>query len=82
MTVMTMMTVMTVMDSDDSDGSDGSDDSSDSGVEWVIESIVGEHTTASGGKEYLVKWAGSNEETWEPAANLSEAIALDKYLGN
>jgi hypothetical protein len=65
--------------SGDDDASGDSDDSRGSDAEWVIESIVGEHTTVSG-KEYLVKWAGSDEETWESASNLADTMALDQYL--
>ena len=53
--------------------------------EYSIEEILDHRPKKQGGtpKEYLVKWKGYPREdaSWEPAASLENAEALDKYLG-
>lgn len=56
----------------------------DTGIEWVVESILGERRVGQGrGRvEYLVKWKGYEEHdaTWEPASNLVDNEGLQEYL--
>jgi transposase InsO family protein len=48
--------------------------------EWTVESIVGQRKR-NGRMEYKVHWAGfsSAEDTWEPAAEVSELSAMDVW---
>lgn len=49
--------------------------------EYVVESIIGERMKL-GRIEYKVRWAGydASEDSWEPAANVSDLAALDAWL--
>jgi hypothetical protein len=47
--------------------------------EEIVERIIGERVK-SGFKQYMVKWANTDETTWEPAANLANCIdILDEW---
>jgi transposase InsO family protein len=50
-------------------------------AEWVVESIVAERKR-NGRSEYKVHWAdyGSDEDTWEPEAEVSKLAAMDAWL--
>jgi hypothetical protein len=51
-------------------------------LEYGIEEILADRVVQIGRgkrKDYLVKWAGYVEPTWEPASNLQETAALDVY---
>lgn len=58
--------------------SDTEDDVNDSG-EYQVERILGKRTDNDGSVEYLVKWAGYDDTTWEPEDNVSNCKALDIY---
>ena len=46
---------------------------------FQVESILS-HRGVGRAREYLVKWEGHDEETWEPARNFGENRVLTKYL--
>ncbi|MDI6015458.1 reverse transcriptase domain-containing protein [Escherichia coli] len=48
-------------------------------AEWEVEKIVKERTVR-GKHQLLVKWAGWETPTWEPASALEETAALDEFL--
>ena len=48
-------------------------------LEWQVESITSERTRR-GTKQYLVKWVGFQEATWEPERNLANTAALQSWL--
>jgi transposase InsO family protein len=48
-------------------------------LEWQVESITDERTR-QGAKQYLVKWVGFQEATWEPEKNLANTAALQSWL--
>jgi hypothetical protein len=41
-----------------------------------LEEILDKRTTEEGGLEYQVKWAGTEERSWEPVGNLAGTMAL------
>ena len=41
-----------------------------------LEEVLDKRTTEEGGLEYQVKWAGTEERSWEPVGNLAGAMAL------
>jgi hypothetical protein len=49
-------------------------------AEWVVESIVGQRRR-NGRTQYKVHWAGfgSDEDTWEPEAEVSELAAMEAW---
>ena len=47
--------------------------------EWLVEEILDERNRYRK-KEYLVKWKGYLEPNWQPASNVEECEALDRYL--
>ena len=57
----------------DLDVADESSDGRESGREWEVESITGSRVE-KGVLQYRCKWAGSGEETWEPAEMLLEDV--------
>ena len=54
--------------------------------EWQVEKILRKRQKKLPGRgrrirlEYLVKWQGYADPTWEPATALGDSTALDKYL--
>ena len=54
--------------------------------EWQVEKILRERQKKLPGRgrrkrlEYLVKWQGYADPTWEPATALEDSTALDDYL--
>ncbi|KAI0992224.1 hypothetical protein K3495_g15962 [Podosphaera aphanis] len=44
-------------------------------VEVIYDSRINGHKRL----EYLVKWVGENDTTWEPAENLDDTIAVDQF---
>ncbi|KAJ2807890.1 hypothetical protein H4R21_000301 [Coemansia helicoidea] len=44
-------------------------------AEWVVDQVCAERDGELG-KEYLVKWLGYDESTWEPEGNLANASTL------
>ena len=54
--------------------------------EWLVKRILNERQKKLPGQgsctrhEYLVKWAGYANPTWEPATELEDTAALDTYL--
>ena len=46
---------------------------------WEVESIVGKRTVKNNMVQYLVRWKGctAEDDTWEPAENLSDSAYLD-----
>jgi hypothetical protein len=42
---------------------------------WAIEAIKHSRRTKRTGFEYLIKWRGYKQTTWEPLANIVEARA-------
>ena len=54
--------------------------------EWQVEKILRERQKKLLGRgrrkrlEYLVKWQGYADPTWEPATALEDSTALDNYL--
>jgi hypothetical protein len=53
------------------------DDDDDSGAEFEIEEILGHDDSPL---QFLVKWVGYDDPTWEPYDNVKDAVALEKYL--
>lgn len=54
----------------------------DGNEEWVIEGVLDERFRRSGRgerHEYLVKWIGWQEPTWNDARNMEDATALDDW---
>jgi hypothetical protein len=50
--------------------------------EYYVDEILEERTKRIGRgfrKEYLVKWTGYAEPTWEPVANLQDSLALEAW---
>ncbi|KAI0991141.1 hypothetical protein K3495_g17046 [Podosphaera aphanis] len=47
--------------------------------EYEVEEIYDSRITRLQGLQYLVKWAGDNETTWEPAANLDDTVAVEIF---
>ncbi len=56
------------------------DEKNDEPEEWVVESIVAQRKR-NGRNEYKVHWAGygSDEDTWEPEAEVSKLAAMDAW---
>ena len=55
----------------------------DNELEYGIDEILADRFVRKGRgrrKEYLVKWSGYAEPTWEPSTNLDETAALESYL--
>lgn len=58
----------------------------DNDEEWLVEEILNKRQRKLPGRgrrtrlEYLVKWQGYANPTWEPAVALQDTIALDRYL--
>jgi hypothetical protein len=58
----------------------------DDAKEWLVKRILNERQKKLPGQgsrtrhEYLVKWAGYANPTWEPATKLEDTAALDTYL--
>lgn len=50
----------------------------DGDEEWEVERILGKRTKHRK-VEYQVKWSGYDEPTWEPASNLEDCEALDRF---
>ena len=50
--------------------------------EFQIEEIYDSRATKNFGLQYLVKWVGENDPTWEPAINLDDAAAVDIFHKN
>jgi len=48
--------------------------------EWEVEEILDSRRTR-GRLQYLVKWRGFTDPTWEPEGNLVEVEAVDIYHG-
>jgi hypothetical protein len=44
--------------------------------EYIIEEIIGERDDADGNKQYLVKWMGYDDDTWEPIDHVIDTEAL------
>lgn len=44
--------------------------------EYIIEKILKKRKTVKDKIEYLVKWEGYDELTWEPEANFAKALDL------
>ena len=57
------------------------EDSESVGEEWEVERIVGQRRRR-GVDEFKVRWAGSSEETWEPASMMKEDAPelVNEYL--
>jgi hypothetical protein len=47
--------------------------------EFLVDSILDERVDTDGSKEYLVKWTGYEDTTWEPREHLIECEALDEW---
>jgi len=47
--------------------------------EYLVDSILDERVNIDGSKEYLVKWTGYEETTWEPREHLIDCEALDQW---
>ena len=55
----------------------------DNEEEWLIEQILDERERRRGlglQKEYLVKWTGYAQPTWESSRNLEDTVALEDWL--
>ena len=55
----------------------------DNELEYGIDEILVNRFVRKGRgrrKEYLIKWSGYAEPTWEPSTNLDETAALESYL--
>jgi len=48
-------------------------------TEWSVEKIVDHRETEDGDLEYLVRWVGFDDPTWESREALENAAALDAY---
>ena len=49
------------------------------GETWLVESIDDHRRTRHGRYEFLVRWAGPYERTWEPRANIPEEL-VSRYF--
>ena len=49
------------------------------GETWLVDGIDDHRKTRHGKLEFLVRWAGPYEPTWEPRANLPEEI-ISRYF--
>ena len=73
-------------DSDDGARSDSMDpDDGESGSdpdEWEVEKILQRRVIRGGAAQYRVRWAGysSDDDTWEPEANVRDCTAMDEFL--
>ena len=48
--------------------------------DYEVEDILKKRITKGGGKQYLVKWKGFDDRTWEPKDNLNNVQELiDKF---
>lgn len=62
-----------ISDADEAQGgSDADSEPEETEEEFDVEEVIG-HRGFGAALEYKVKWAGSDEQTWEPAANLTNA---------
>ena len=55
----------------------------DNELEYGIDEILADRFVRKGRgrrKEYLIKWSGYVELTWEPSINLDETAILESYL--
>ena len=48
-------------------------------ADWDVEKIVDHRETDDDEVQYLVRWVGYDEPTWEPRSLLDDTIALDEY---
>jgi len=55
------------------------DDDEEDHLEWRVESIIDERIR-KGKKQYLVKWIGFEDATWEPLENLYGTTALESWV--
>ena len=46
--------------------------------EYIIEAIIGEREN-NGEKEYLIKWLGYDDDTWEPTSHVMDTEALMEW---
>ncbi len=53
---------------------------SDAAPEYVVERILLSRT-GEGGEEFLVKWLGYDDPTWEPLDNVKDSEALTRFTG-
>jgi len=47
--------------------------------EYIVEMIIDERSTEDNKVEYLVKWVGYDDDTWEPRENVEDTEALEKW---
>ena len=47
--------------------------------EYLMDAILDERVDTDSSKEYLVKWTGYDETTWEPREHLLDCEALDTW---
>ena len=55
--------------------------SDDADPEYEVERILLSRNGEGGEKEFLVKWRGYDEPTWEPLGNVSDSEALTRFTG-
>ena len=47
--------------------------------EYIVEKVVNKRVGTNGNIEYLLKWKGFTEETWEPKENLNCIKLIEDY---
>ncbi|KAI0990988.1 hypothetical protein K3495_g17199, partial [Podosphaera aphanis] len=47
--------------------------------EYMVKEIYDSRLTKQFGLQYLVKWIGENDPTWEPAVNLDDTVAVEIF---
>ena len=47
--------------------------------EFEVDEIYDSRKSKKNGVQYLVKWTGDDNPTWEPSVNLEETIAVEKF---